>query len=388
MTQELIDFVLVHEHDDIHKLLLKEKIMFGYPASFVADQIMGRRRVKEKLPTWYAQRGILFPPNKNLEQSSSEATAKLKCELIRASNPDRPFGAMADLSAGFGVDSFFFSTLFSKVYHVEPDRDLCRLAKQNHTLLGVKNIETIESTAEEFLDQSYSMLEWFYIDPSRKKSGNKIITMQDSQPDVTKLLPQLFLKANNILIKTSPLLDLKEGWRQLPGTKEIYVVSVGNECKEVLFRLEKKFKGEPSIHAINLINEGMDSFQFLFSEEANAEPDFNQPLDFIYEPNASILKSGAFKSVAKAFGLFKISVNTHLYTSSLLNLEFPGRIFRLRAPFSSLLESGKFNVVSRNYPLTPEQIKKKFKLKDGGERYLLAFSGMQQKYLFEAERVK
>lgn len=419
MHDELINFILAHETDDLSKLLLKQKEILGYPASFVANQINGRRKAKEKLPTWYANPSIVYPPQQNLEQCSSEATARFKSEVMSRSVSSAPASgggttSLADLTGGFGIDSFFFSKIFSKTYHAEPDAELCRLAERSHALLsrghasGGGTTEYIESTAEEFISRA-PKLDWIYLDPSRRSKGKKVFRLSDSQPDVVSLLPELFSRADNILIKTSPLLDLKEGMKQLPKTKEIFVVSVGNECKEVLFRLEKNWTAEPEIICVNLVDEVHFSpfggrgvaFRFKFSEEAEASADFSEPLLYLYEPNASILKAGAFKSIAKAFNLFKISPNTHLYTSKKKQPEFPGRIFQVQSPPAKrgaglFLGEGprasrgmrSFNIISRNHPITPEQIKKKFKLKDGGEKYVLAFSGRVKKYLLVAERVK
>jgi len=390
MDEALINYILAHENADLAKLLLKKKIL-DHPASFVANQINGRRRAKDKLPTWYANPAIVYPPQQNLEQCSSETTAMFKCEIVKRSAKTE---TIADLTGGFGVDSFFFSREFLKVYHIEPDAGLCALAKENHALLksvGTHNpIEYVESTAEEFIPKITQKLSWIFLDPSRKANGKKILKLTDSQPDATKLLPLLFLKTDNILIKTSPLLDLKDGLKQLPGTREIFVVSVGNECKEVLFRLEKGWTSEPEIICIHINSNGEESFPFRFSEETKIEINFREPQEFIYEPNTSLLKAGAFKSIAQAYGLSKIAVNTHLYTSNKRIAEFPGRVFRVQSPFSTL-EKGRglmYNIVCRNHPLTPEQIKKKFKLKDGGEKYLLAFSGISKKYLMAAERLK
>ncbi len=392
MNQTIIDFILTHENDEVPKLLLQHKEILGYPASFVANQINGRQRAKRKLPTWYSIPAIVYPPQQNLEQCSSEVTAQFKCEVVsRASSSllaDKYHKAtLADLTGGFGVDSFFFGAVFSKVYHVEPDVDLHHLAKKNFELLKAQNIEHLHSTAEAFLSSTSTQLDWLYLDPSRKSNGKKIVKLTDSQPDVVMLLPLLYSKANNILIKTSPLLDLKAGMHQLPGTKEIFVFSVGNECKEVLFRLEKGWSAEPEIVCVNLHSNEKELFSFRFSEEAAADSAFSEPLTFVYEPSTSILKAGAFKTIAKAYNLFKISINTHFYTGHKLLPDFPGRVFQIQSALSATAGT-TFNIISRNHPLSADEIKKKFKLKDGGEKYLLAFSRQVKKYLLVANRIK
>jgi hypothetical protein len=217
--------------------------------------------------------------------------------------------------------------------------------------------------------------------------GQKVFKLSDCVPDVVSLLPDLFKKANNILIKTSPLLDLKEGIKQLLHTKKVYVVSVDNECKEVLFLLSAAFYGEPKIICVNL-PDLTKTLNFNFKEEDNTTVTFDDPQHFIYEPNASILKAGAFKTIAARMGLKKIATHTHLYTGDWID-NFPGRVFKnvdaLDNPRTQV-PSGKANIISRNHPLSPDQIKKKFKLKDGGDQYLLAFSGMKKKFILLADR--
>jgi THUMP domain-like len=186
------------------------------------------------------------------------------------------------------------------------------------------------------------------------------------------------------------LLDITEGLKQLPHVANVVVVSVNNDCKEVLFHLQKDFAGEPDIACINLKSND-EGFEFQFSDEQSAASAFSEPKNYLYEPNASILKSGAFRIVGKHFQLNKLAVSTHLYTSEQANLHFPGRVFKIVGDLSAqaqLLPDGKANVLSRNHPLSPDDIKKKYKLKDGGERYVLAFSGEKKKYILVTDRVK
>jgi THUMP domain-like len=394
LTPEVITFIKAHEHDDLSKLLLKKKEILGFASSFVANQINGRRRAKEKLPTWYANPAIVYPPQENLAQCSSEVTAVFKTNFIRQLNGlevKSKFHTIVDLSGGFGVDSFFLGKLFSNVIHVEPNVELLALAEKSHQVLGPKNIEYVESSAEDFLKVTPNV-DWIYIDPSRKSSGRKTVTLADSHPNVLKLLPVMFQKADNVLIKTSPLMDLKEGARQLINSKNILVVSVNNECKEVLFHLEKNWTAEPIVHCINLeATPEQEYFLFKFTDEARCNAKFSAPLDFIYEPNSSILKAGAFKSIAPKYGHDKIAPSTHLYTSNEPHINFPGRIFKIIGKLEKgldLLPDGFANIISKNHPLSPAEIKKKYKIKDGGEKYVLAFSGLQKKYLLVADRLK
>ena len=389
MPDEWIQYLLEHEHDDPIKILLSKKEIHGYSAEFIANQIDCRKRAKDKLPTWYANPQIVYPHKYNIEQCSSETTAKFKGDFIsKVSNSN---SSLIDLTGGFGVDSFFLAKNFKKIVHVEPNENLCHLAQENHERLGRRNIEYSNQTAEKFLNDFLGQVDCIYIDPSRKAQGKKLVKLSDCEPDVTWLLPSVWTKTDQILIKTAPLLDLKEGLRQLPNTAHVLVVSVNNDCKEVLFHLQRDFIEEPKIICVNIQSQQEECFEFLLSEEANAASTFSEPKAFLYEAHASILKAGAFKKLGQEFGLSKLAVNTHLYTSDKKLTEFPGRVFKILGDLSAqttLLPNNKANVISRNHPLSPDEIKKKYKLKDGGERYVLAFSGEKKKYLLVAERIK
>jgi 16S rRNA G966 N2-methylase RsmD len=387
MSPELVQFIQQHEHDDPAQLVLKHKEILGYPAAFVANQLDCRKRAKEKLPSWYANPHIEYPLKQNLEQCSSEATAEYKRTLLKSHTHDSLIGI--DLTGGFGVDAFFLSRLGGNIIHVEPNENLSALARFNHEQLDTRNILHHTQRAEDFLQHFTREADWIYIDPSRKAEGKKVFRLSDCEPNVVELLPTLWSKTNTILIKAAPLLDIKEGLKQLPNTAQVHVVSVRNECREVLFLLRKNYVHEPEIKAIDLSTNDAP-FVFSMQQEAEAKTLYAEPQEFLYEPNASILKAGAFKQVAVRFGLSKLAIHTHVYTHSDLVPQFPGRVFKVLGDVSAkelLLPDHKANVIVRNHPLTPDAIKKKYKLKDGGERYVLAFSGTQKKYLIVAERL-
>jgi hypothetical protein len=388
-------FIRDHAFADEKTLILANKEIESLPAALVAAQIAGRRKAKDKLPLLYSTSGIVYPPASNLEQSSSEATARFKSDILNdLLTPAAATGA--DITGGLGVDTFFFSQVLKEVVYVERDEVLLQIATHNHRILGSINITYYAETAEDFIAESNRSFNFIYIDPSRKTtSGKKIVTLENSEPDIVKLQVQLFEKAPLLLVKASPLLDIQAGIQQLTHVKKVYVVSVNNECKEVLFLCERKFSGVPQIEAVNL-SEGRPAETFMFSldEERSLQSEFSDPLRYLYEPNASILKAGAFKTVGNRFGISKIQVNTHLYTADKLIEEFPGRRFiieELVKPELSVLKKffpqGKANVTTRNYPLTAEALKKKSGLKDGGEAFLIGFSGRQKKFLAVAKRV-
>lgn len=393
-SREVQYYIKENENADEKTLILKHKTILGLPTSVIADQIRGRRKAKEKLPTLYKTAGIVYPKGLNLEQSSSEATAQLKTEIISKLKGNK--NSCADLTGGFGIDSLFFSKLFKRVDYVEPNVDLHQIVRHNHNRLGANKIDYFETTAEQFLEESTNSYDLIFIDPSRRDKGNKkIFRFSECLPDVTQLTNQIFSKTNYLLIKASPLIDITQGLSELKNVAAVYVISVYNECKEVLFLCSTLNKNEPILHAINIEAKGSQDFSFTYSQEQNGIVPFSEPLSYVYEPNASILKAGAFKLIALKFGLFKIHPNTHLYTGNELTLDFPGRIFKSLAsekPNAKMMKSyfpeGKTNVIARNYPLNPEALRKKMKLKDGGSTYLLAFSSRKKKHTLVCQRIK
>lgn len=390
------EFILEHERKDIKDLVLKNKVLFGIPTAQLIDQIGTRRKAKTKLPSYYNTAGIIFPPPANFEQSSSEATARYKSEII-ASLTENPGGKGADLTGGFGVDSYFLSKHFREVHYVEPQASLLELARYNHEMLGVRNVQYHALTAEDFINSTQETFDFIYVDPSRRTAEKKKVhALEDAQPDVLGLKDEIFSKTSLMIVKGSPLLDIQAGMTQLGCVSNVFVVSVDNECKELLFVCRQHFRDEPLITAADISDTGevQHTFAFTFSQEKQEQTVFQEPLKYLYEPGAAILKAGAFKFIARHFNLRKIQANTHLYTSDNLLTAFPGRTFEIEAfvkPDPGVLKKyfpeGKANVTTRNYPLTPEALKKKTGLKDGGEKFLFGFSGEKKKFLVVARRL-
>jgi len=387
-------FIRQHELDDVNALILKTGVVHGIPIALVADQIIGKRKSKDKLPTYYNAQDIIFPPSLNLEQCSSERTARFKAHVVQTSIPER--SACADLTGGFGVDSLHLSKLFAEIHFVETNKDLLDIARHNHLQLGAMGIKYYNTSTEEFLTHNKLLFDCIFIDPSRRsKEKRKIFSFVDCEPNVLKLLPLIFGHTNYLLVKASPLLDIKQALKELSFVKKVYVVSVDNECKELLFLCQRGHAAEPDIVAINLSRtDEVSTFSFRFFDEQRMVVEFSEPLTFLYEPNASVLKAGAFKSVATRFKLKKLHPNTQLYTSEQVVENFPGKIFRIIAtlkPDQKALKEffprGQANIFTRNYPLTSEGLKTKTKLNDGGDRFLIGFSGVKKKYLVAADRL-
>jgi hypothetical protein len=390
-SPEVQQFIRDHENDDVKALVLKGKAILGVPASVIADQISGRKKAKEKIPTFYEAETI-YPPGINLEQSSSEQTATFKAKIFLQAIP--LCRNLIDLTGGFGVDSFFLSKIFKTVHYVELNTDLIELVKKNHNSLGGFNITHHNTSAENFLLEGQEASAIF-IDPSRRNETKKVFAFADCEPNVVSLQDEIFKSTDILLVKASPMLDIKLGIQELRFVQKVFVLSVDDEVKELLFLCRNKFQGEPEINAANLKRNETESFAFKFSDEATANPEFSDPKTFLYEPYSSILKAGAFKSIAVEYHLEKIEKNTHLYTSTDLVQNFPGRIFKIisevkpeKKVLAEFFPEGKANVITRNYPLSVDGLKKKTGLKDGGEKYLIGFSGQAKKFVVAAERIK
>jgi predicted O-methyltransferase YrrM len=387
-------FIRQHESHDISELLLKHDRIHNVPMAIVAEQIVGRKKAKDKLPTYYETNSIIYPPGLNVEQCSSEQTAHFKSTIAESIVEKRE--TLLDLTGGFGIDSLFFSRVFRQVHYLEPNKNLFEIARHNHQLVKANEILHLNLKAEEFLRSTNLSFDLVYIDPSRRDSGNrKVFSFADCEPDVTELVPLILGKTSHLLIKASPLLDLQHGRKSLISVKSIFVIAVENECKEVLFHCEKNFAGEPVIEAIHLSRGNItQKLNFTATIEKSAIPLYSQPLLYIYEPNAAILKAGAFKTVCAEYNVLKLHPHTHLYTSDVLDINFPGRIFRIMAqvkPDSKTLESffpqRKANIMTRNYPLSVKELRNKTGLKDGGELFLIGFSGSERKFLVVAQKV-
>jgi len=393
LTPEVQAFIFQHESDDPTKLILKSPDIYGVPMAKIADQIEGRRKAKEKLPSYYNTKEIVFPAAVSLEQSSSESTARFKSEILSQKISRRSL--CVDLTGGLGIDTFFLSRVFDRVDYVESNAELLEIAKHNHLKLGASNIAHQNVSSSVYLNASDASIDCAYVDPSRRDVHNrKVSSLASCEPNVLELLPSIFQRTKYVLLKTSPLLDITEAIRELHKASHVYIISVDNECKEVLFFMDHDSAAEPLIEAINLGKDFISSFRFVFSEERNLHLSYSEPEEYIYEPNASILKAGAFKSISTRFSINKIHPNTHLYTSNRLLQDFPGRIFKLLdliKPEPKVLKTyfpeGYANIFTRNYPLSPQELKTKTRLKDGGSRFLIGFSGVKKKFLAVATKV-
>ena len=372
LQPEIQAFIKAHEEDDLRLLMLQKKKYQNLPLVDIVDQISARKKAKTKLPTWYKSKDILYPPLVSIEQSSSEVTAKYKASLFSGKSA-------VDLTGGFGVDSFFLAQNFSRFEYVEKNEILAQIAQHNFLCLKQQNIKTNILSAENYLSHSSKKHELIYIDPDRRPNSKRVKGFGESKPSLSALLPQLHNLSTNILVKASPMMDITLGIKQLNKVKMVIVMAVEGEVKELLFWLTNQ-NNDIKISCVNITKEGEDVFEYFRNEEQQEYCDHKIISNYLYEPNAAIMKAGAYNLLCKRFNIKKLHPNTHLYTSDIELDNFPGRGFRViddvqykKQKTSPLLTSLKANISVRNFPDTPEQVKKKLGVKDGGAQYLFGY---------------
>lgn len=387
INTEIQEFINKNLNSDVLALTLKGTNYFSVTTIEIIEQIEAKKRCEKKLPTWYNTQNIYYANKLNIEQTSSEITAKYKSKIINGN-------AFIDLTGGFGVDSYYFSKQFNSVEHCEIDKNLSEIVKYNFKQLKIKNINALNIDGIEHLTHCTLNYDLIYLDPSRRhESKGKVFFLKDCIPNVTTHLDLLFSRSKNIMIKTSPLLDLTIGIGELKYVKAIHVVAVNNEVKELLWILENKFNGGIQIETVNLKKEKNDHFKFSLENEKNTQSNYNLPLTYLYEPNSAILKSGGFDSISKELKVFKLHKHSHLYTSDSL-VDFPGRTFNIEniSPFNKKelkkLTNTKANITTRNFPESVQRIRKKFKIKDGGNSYMFFTTNMNsEKIMIKASKV-
>lgn len=379
LHKDVQDFINQHLKSNLTQVILKGSPFDGVTIQEIATQIVAKVKSRKKLPTWFESDDIYYPPKLNLEQTSSEITANYKASLVSGKN-------IIDVTGGFGVDSFAFSKHFETVTHCELNAELSEIATHNFLQLGTAHIETVIGNGIEFVINTPNSFDCIYIDPSRRNDAKgKVFLLEDCEPNVPENLDALFQKSNSILIKVSPMLDITSAIGELHSVKEIHVVAVHGEVKELLFLLEKNFDGSILLKTINFQKEDPQTCEFTFQSEAVAT--YKLPLKYLYEPNAAVLKSGGFQQISEILRVDKLHQHSHLYTSNEL-IEFPGRIFEIqqvikydKKKIKSLLPEKKANITTRNFPKTVQQLRKELKLKDGGSDYLFFTTDLNDQFI-------
>ena len=409
--QKTKEYIKQHRKNDVYRLALA-KAPDGVDLQYALQQIAAYQTIEKKIPSWAECDDLIFPPKLSLEQSSSELTARLKASLIEEFMGNKPFSHI-DLTGGMGIDCYFVAQKTTHSHYVEQNEELCSIAQHNFTHLDA-NITVHNTTAEEFLNklstvdgqQSMVNSRWstvdgqqttpnsslltpnssllIYLDPARRGDhGQKLVSIADCQPNVVELLPQMFALTDKVVVKLSPMLDITRAIDELPHIEKLYVISVGNECKELLLLINKEYNSDTEIYAINIDNKGnkSDILKGTIPSESQINTTHASVIGkYLYEPYAAHLKSGLYKTMAETYGVEKLHQHSHLYTSAELNNEFPGRRFEVeqvvhfdKKSAKSLFKSLKqANLTTRNFPLSVSELRTQFKIKEGGETYIFA----------------
>lgn len=367
LKTEIQEFININLDASIQLLALKKNPFPEVNYADIVNQIGAKQKAKTKLPTWFKTQEIVFPAKISIEQTSSEKTAKYKANLVAGKT-------LIDLTGGFGIDDYYFSKKIANVTHCEINEDLSKIVAHNFSKLETNNIKCININSTDFLNQTNQNYDYIYVDPSRRSDlKGKVFLLQDCEPNVPELLSLYFSKTKNILVKTAPILDIQAGINQLKNVKEVHIVALENEVKELLWKLEKNYAGAVTIFSVNIEKENIETVETTFSKEYSAT--FSLPKTYLYEPNVSLLKSGNFNAISTHYKIDKLHLHSHLYTAD-EKIDFAGRTFKIDKiiPFQKKeikeeIINSKMNVTTRNFPLKVEEIKKKYKIKDGGTVY-------------------
>ena len=394
------EFIREYRERDIRQLALQANRFPDVDMPYALDQIQGWQIARRKLPKWAACDGVIFPPHLSMEQCSSEPTAQYKLNLAtewtcRVGHA----GRMTDLTGGFGVDFSFTSCAFTAATYVERSEQLCHIVEHNLPLLGLNNATVVCADAVEYLStvEPQTML---FLDPARRdEHGAKTVMLADCTPDVVQLLPKLLEKSRFTMLKLSPMLDWHKAVDDLQGAvREVHIVSVGGECKELLLVLSKVVESELKVYCADLSTASDTSSLFVYTPGSSA-PVSNSKLKtqnskFLHEPNASIMKAGCFDELAAAYGVSPVSRNSHLFLSDEPIEDFPGRSFVVERVTTmnkgelrkALVGIEKANIATRNFPLTVAELRKRLKIKDGGDVYIFATTTAEGEHLLLISR--
>ena len=372
MTNE--EFITQNKDADVHTLALS-KAPTGINLRYCLQQIEGRQTAQRKLPTWAKTKGIIYPVKLSMEQCSSEQTALYKQQLVTRLLPEGRKN-MADLTGGFGIDFSFLAQLFDEADYVEQNEQLCEIARHNFPLLGLSKVHVHNKTCEEFID-GMGLFSLIYLDPSRRDAaGRKMVALNDCTPDIEALKDKLLDHATTVLIKLSPMLDIQDTLRRLQNVSEVHVVSVDGECKEMLIVLCRK-KQDTIFYCTNIAAQT----QTFSTEKRETKPIIApHPEQYLYEPNASIMKAGVQNALCQAYNVRKLHPFSHLFTSPHFIENFPGRTFVIedycsfaKKDIKTMLAGiNQCNLTIRNFPSTVAELRKRLKLHEGGNIYLFA----------------
>lgn len=382
IDQQTKQFIAQHESDDVRQLALKAKAYPQIDMPVAIQQIAGRQIAKNKIPYWYRHEDIVYPKHLSMEQCSSEITALYKASLCIGKT-------LVDLTGGLGVDFSFMAKDCKQAYYVETQKELVELAECNFSTLKLDCANIFENDAVTFLNALDQVVDTIFIDPARRSdTGKKTVLIEDCTPNLIDIDSLLNSKAERVIIKLSPMLDITHALASLSHVTEVHIISVNNECKELLF-VKDKLQKETQLICVNLSTNRTDEYFTFTRAEENSSfiSHTDTPERYLYEPNSSILKAGAYKSVALKHKLKKLHPNSHLYTSDTLVSNFPGRKFQIKEVISPNKKEIKThfgnmeqaNIATRNYPFSVADIRKQTKLKEGGTDYIFATTLVNEK---------
>lgn len=368
LPKEVQTFISKNVGQSITSIAFQKNPFPALDWKFILNQIEAKTKAKDKLPTWFKTENIIYPSKISLEQTSSEQTATYKSNILSGKS-------IIDLTGGFGVDAYFLAKKFKQVIHCEENSELSQIVTHNFKQFQINNILCIAGNSEAVLKDLKTTYDWIYIDPSRRnQSKGKVFQLTDCEPNVPELQSFYFKFSNQILIKTAPLLDISAGLTELKNVTTIHIVSIENEVKELLWEIKNHFEGNPTIKTVNISKKRIDNFEFEL-DDSKPLSTYSEPNVYLYEPNAAIMKSGGFDQVSNYFKVHKLHPHSHLYTSA-EKIDFYGRIFKIEKCFDysksemkKNLENQKANITTRNFPESVENIRKKWKIKEGGELY-------------------
>ena len=378
MNQATLEFIRQHAAEDVRQLAFLGKKNPEVDLAYALDQIAGRQKARTKIPSWAAIDGITYPPHLSMEQCSSEQTARYKAKI--AGTGDR----IVDLTAGFGVDMAFMAEGFSEAIHIEQMEQLCAISSANYEVLGLNHIKVVNGNGVDYLHQ-LDHADLIFIDPARRdEHGARTYGIADCTPNVLGMIDEMLEKAPRVMIKLSPMLDWQKAASDVGRVSQVHIVSVANECKELLLVVERDSK-PLQIFCVN------DDQVFSYSstdEIGNFTPQASEP-QYLYEPNASVMKAGCFQLLSTRFGMSQPDKNSHLFLSDKPIADFPGRGFTIERTSTmnkkelktALAGISQANIATRNFPLSVAELRKRLKLKDGGDTYIFATTSAQKGHL-------
>ena len=387
MNEATLEFIRIHADEDVRQLAFLGKKNPEVDMAYALDQIAGRQKARVKIPSWASIDGIVYPPHISMEQCSSEQTARYKARI--AGNGEK----IVDLTAGFGVDMAFMSAGFKQAVHVEMQSQLCAISSENYKHLGLNHVQVVCNDGVGYLHQM-EHADLIFIDPARRdQHGARTYGIADCTPNVLEIIDEMLQKADRVMIKLSPMLDWQKTVADVGNVSQVHIVSVGNECKELLLEVKKGKDEKVKVFCVNddqvFSYEIGETHPFTSSPLHSFTPSPLHSFTFLYEPNASVMKAGCFNLISHRFGITQPDANSHLFLSDKLVEGFPGRGFVIervstmnkRELKEALAGIDKANIAVRNFPLSVADLRKRLKLKDGGDVYIFATTDAKKGHL-------